>query len=87
MCIENSSGKFSKNGRLLEGELKAQGWESVFSIHSLLPCSQFIYLKLITFKNESKRLPWGSVVENPPANAGDMALIPDLERSHMEQSN
>lgn len=44
MCIENSSQeKFSKNGRLLE-ELKAgaQEWERVFSIPSLLPCSQFI---------------------------------------------
>ena len=29
----------------------------------------------------------GSVVKNPPANAGDMDLIPDLERSHVEQSN
>ena len=29
----------------------------------------------------------GSVVKDPPANAGDMDLTPDLERSHMEQSN
>ena len=28
-----------------------------------------------------------SVVKNPPANAGDMGLIPDLGRSHMLQSN
>ena len=28
-----------------------------------------------------------SVVRNPPANAGDMGLIPDLGRSHMLQSN
>ena len=27
--------------------------------------------------------PGGSVVKNLPANAGDMSLIPDLERSHM----
>ena len=29
----------------------------------------------------------GSVVKNPPANAGDMGLIPDLGRSHILQSN
>ena len=29
----------------------------------------------------------GSVVKNPPANAGNMGLIPDLGRSHMLQSN
>ena len=31
--------------------------------------------------------PGGSVVKNPPANAGDMSLLPDLGRSHMLQSN
>ena len=29
----------------------------------------------------------GSVVENPPANAGDASLIPGLGRSHMLWSN
>ena len=31
--------------------------------------------------------PGGSVVKNPPANAGDMGLIPDPARSHIPQSN
>ena len=31
--------------------------------------------------------PGDSVVNNPPANAGDMGSIPDLERSHMPQNN
>ena len=31
--------------------------------------------------------PGGSVVKNPPANAGDMGLIPDLGRSHVPRSN
>ena len=31
--------------------------------------------------------PDGSVVKNPPANAGDMGSIPDLGRFHMPQSN
>ena len=30
-----------------------------------------------------KGLPGDSVVKNPPANAGDMGLIPGLGRSHM----
>ena len=31
--------------------------------------------------------PGGSVVKNPPVNAGDMGLIPIPGRSHMLQSN
>ena len=31
--------------------------------------------------------PGGAVVENPPANAGDMSSIPGPESSHMPQSN
>ena len=37
------------------------------------------------------KLFWGfpgdSVVKNPPANAGDMGSIPDLERSHRLRNN
>ena len=31
--------------------------------------------------------PGGTVVENPPANAGDTGLSPGPGRSHMPQSN
>ena len=31
--------------------------------------------------------PGGAVVENPPANAGDMGSSPGLGRSHMPRSN
>ena len=31
--------------------------------------------------------PGGSVVKNPPANAGDMGSIPDPGRSHMSWRN
>ena len=31
--------------------------------------------------------PGGTVVENPPASAGDVGLIPGLGRSHMPQGN
>ena len=31
--------------------------------------------------------PGSSVVKNPPANAGDMGLIPDPGRSHMSLNN
>ena len=34
-----------------------------------------------------KGFPGGSVLKNPPAIAGDMALISDAERFHMLQSN
>ena len=32
-------------------------------------------------------LSWWSVVKNPPANAGEMGVIPRLERSHMPRGN
>ena len=38
-------------------------------------------------KKTDEDFPGGSVVENPPANAGDTGLIPDLVRSHMLQGN
>ena len=31
--------------------------------------------------------PGGSLVKNPPANEGDVGLIPDPGRSHVLQSN
>ena len=49
------------------------------------------------FKNQAKSImvlkirtvgfPGGAVVENLPANAGDMGSSPGLGRSHMPQSN
>ena len=44
-----------------------------------------------SWRKEVKKIrmdfPGGSVVNNSPANAGDMGLIPDLGRSHMPQGN
>ena len=38
-------------------------------------------------KVKERGFPSGSVVKNPPANAGDIGSIPDLGRSHMLQGN
>ena len=39
-------------------------------------------------QNKTKQdFPGGAVVKNPPANAGDMDLIPGPGRSHMPWSN
>ena len=38
-------------------------------------------------KEEEPDFPGGSVVKNPPANAGVMGSIPDPRRSHMSWSN
>ena len=38
-------------------------------------------------KNNYRDFPGGTVVKNPPANAGDTCLTPGLGRSHMLQSN
>ena len=37
-------------------------------------------------KKEPRGFPGGSVVKNPPANAGNTSLIPDLRRFHMRWS-
>ena len=44
---------------------------------------------LVSFclKHQLWGFPGGSVVKNPPANAGDVGLIPGLGRSHMAWSN
>ena len=38
-------------------------------------------------KNMVSNFPGGTVVKNPPANAGDTDSIPGPGRSHMPQSN
>ena len=35
----------------------------------------------------SEGFPGGSMVKNPPANAGDTGLISDLGKSHMSHSS
>ena len=42
-----------------------------------------LLLEIINFRD----FPSGTVVKNPPANAGDMGSIPDPGRSHMPQSS
>ena len=41
----------------------------------------------MNFENIMLGFPGGTVVENLPANAGDMGLSPGLGRSHMPRSN
>ena len=38
-------------------------------------------------KDENRGFPDGTVVKNPPANAGDTGSSPGLGRSHMPRSN
>ena len=37
--------------------------------------------------NNMRDFPGGTEVKNPPANAGDMGVIPGPGRSHMPRSN
>ena len=43
--------------------------------------------RMTSLKAPEEGFPGGSVVKNPPANAGDTVLIPDLGRSHVPRSN
>ena len=53
---------------------------------SLPPSLGFRFGKIV-YQNKFKGFPGGAVVENLPANAGDMGSCPGLGRSHMPQSN
>ena len=46
-----------------------------------------VYYRICSKEDEKRDLPGGPVVKNPPANAGDMGLIPGLGRFHMAWSN
>ena len=45
------------------------------------------FIESEVFKVGKEGFPGGPVIKNPPANAGDTGLIPDLGRSHLSQSN
>ena len=45
------------------------------------------FIESEVFKVGKEGFPGGPVIKNPPANAGDTGLIPDLGRSHLPQSN
>ena len=52
----------------------------------------YVYMTLffnvkIKLKTDIAGFPGGTVVENPPANAGDTGSSPGLGRSHMPRSN
>ena len=52
-----------------------------------LPSQQLLFFFLTLKINKTWDFPGGAVVENLPANAGDMGSSPGLGRSHMPWSN
>ena len=57
-------------------------WQYWVPIHQWLEEQRILWEE-----NSSRDFPGGSVVRNPPANAGDTGSSPGLGRSHMPQSN
>ena len=53
----------------------------------LAHCKDYNKRSLHLLKSKLLDFPGGAVVENPPANEGDMGSSPDPGRSHMPQSN
>ena len=56
-----------------------------FVVHQKL--TQHCKSTILQFKKTVPGFPGGAVVENLPANAGDMGSSPGLGRSHMPRSN
>ena len=57
-------------------------------LHMIQPSHSWAYIPdKILIQKHIWGFSGGSVVKNPPANAGDMGLIPDLGRSHILHSN
>ena len=91
------STRFSRQGYWVgspfpsQGDLPDPGIKLVspaLQLDSLLLSHQERKAILLTVKMIIGRdFPGGSVVKNPPANAGDMGSIPDLGEFHMLQSN
>ena len=54
---------------------------------NILLCIKYLPLLATLLTTSEGAFPGCSVVKNPPANAGDAGLSPDLERSHMLHSN
>ena len=46
-----------------------------------------LQMRILSFGEVSEDFPAGTVVKNPPANAGDVGSSPGLGRSHMPQSS
>ena len=61
-------------GKLVKAKLKKKKKKKPSKVWSLV-------------NNNGPGFPGGAVVENPPANAGDMGSSPGLGRSHMLRSN
>ena len=68
------------------GNWGSQGWTAQSNTFSMGKPDWNLKSKL-DVKSFLQGFPGGTVVKNPPANAGDMGLSPGLGRSHMPRSN
>ncbi|XDA71629.1 hypothetical protein R6Z07M_001960 [Ovis aries] len=57
------------------------------SLQSLRSSKNVVAVLLMSPKAEPEGFPGGSVIKNPPGNAGDTGSIPGLGISHMLRSN
>ena len=77
----------TKEARIYNGEKTASSINGAGKTWQLREKNQTGLLSYTTYKNKFKGFPGGAVVDNLPANAGDMGSSPRLGRSHMPRSN
>ena len=72
----------------VESEVDSGVWTPILSSASPLPLEHIHSFEQVTQnKGSALGFPGGAVVENLPADAGDMGSSPGLGRSHMPRSN
>ena len=80
-------------GHVLQSLRKCHSARSSLDIKSLkcLMTQRKLIIKCLSEKRKAKKymqgFPGGTVVGNPPADAGDLGLSPGPGRSHMPRSN
>ena len=61
------------------------GWRHL--IPSLIHHTYLEYILFVSHETDTQGFPGGTIVKNPPANAGDTGSSPGLGRSHVLHSN
>ena len=89
MIIKRRKTRYKKIGKIVSGSSSLFHWSFCLFPMPMPHCLRnivvsillFFFFHFLSYSHSSWASPGGSVVKNPPANAGNAGLIPGLERS------